>query len=61
MKTTIITLITVGALVTACSPGSVNNSHDADPARYVNPFIGTDFTGNTYPGAQVPFGMVQLS
>lgn len=30
-------------------------------ADYVNPFIGTDFTGNTYPGAQVPFGMVQLS
>lgn len=27
----------------------------------VNPFVGTDFTGNTYPGAQVPFGMVQLS
>ena len=25
------------------------------------PFIGTDFTGNTYPGAQAPFGMVQLS
>ena len=32
-----------------------------DYSRYVNPFIGTDFTGNTYPGAQVPFGMVQLS
>jgi predicted alpha-1,2-mannosidase len=30
-------------------------------AKFVNPFIGTDFTGNTYPGAQVPFGMVQLS
>ncbi len=30
-------------------------------ADYVNPFIGTDFTGNTYPGAQAPFGMVQLS
>ena len=29
--------------------------------EYVNPFIGTDFTGNTYPGAQAPFGMVQLS
>ena len=28
---------------------------------YTNPMIGTDFTGNTYPGAQVPFGMVQLS
>jgi len=30
-------------------------------AELVNPFIGTDFTGNTYPGAQAPFGMVQLS
>ena len=33
----------------------------ADLAGVVNPMIGTDFTGNTYPGAQVPFGMVQLS
>ena len=32
-----------------------------DYTQWVNPFIGTDFTGNTYPGAQVPFGMVQLS
>lgn len=32
-----------------------------DPASLVNPMIGTDFTGNTYPGAQAPFGMVQLS
>lgn len=28
---------------------------------YVNPFIGTKDDGNTYPGAAVPFGMVQLS
>ncbi|WP_010665307.1 GH92 family glycosyl hydrolase [Marinilabilia salmonicolor] len=28
---------------------------------YVNPFMGTDGPGNTYPGATVPFGMVQLS
>lgn len=27
----------------------------------VNPFIGTDYHGHTYPGASVPFGMVQLS
>ena len=32
-----------------------------DYTQYVNPFIGTDFVGNTYPGAQAPFGMVQLS
>lgn len=28
---------------------------------YVNPFIGTADHGHTYPGATVPFGMVQLS
>lgn len=28
---------------------------------YVNPFIGTGGHGHTYPGATVPFGMVQLS
>lgn len=28
---------------------------------YVNPFIGTAGHGHTYPGATVPFGMVQLS
>ncbi|MFJ6572491.1 GH92 family glycosyl hydrolase [Streptomyces sp. NPDC091292] len=27
----------------------------------VNPFIGSENEGNTYPGAAVPFGMVQLS
>ena len=29
--------------------------------QYVNPFIGTKNMGHTYPGATVPFGMVQLS
>ena len=32
-----------------------------DLASLVNPFVGTSNGGNTYPGAQVPFGMVQLS
>ncbi|MDD4745705.1 MAG: GH92 family glycosyl hydrolase [Salinivirgaceae bacterium] len=32
-----------------------------EPATYVNPFIGTDAHGHTYPGASLPFGMVQLS
>jgi predicted alpha-1,2-mannosidase len=30
-------------------------------ANYVNPFIGTGGHGHTFPGATVPFGMVQLS
>ena len=28
---------------------------------HVNPFIGTDGKGKTYPGAALPFGMIQLS
>lgn len=29
--------------------------------QYVNPFVGTGGHGHTFPGATVPFGMVQLS
>ena len=32
-----------------------------DLARHVNPFVGTGAHGHTFPGATVPFGMVQLS
>ena len=32
-----------------------------DLTRYVNPFIGTGGHGHTFPGAIVPYGMVQLS
>ncbi|HKX84169.1 MAG TPA: glycoside hydrolase domain-containing protein, partial [Pyrinomonadaceae bacterium] len=32
-----------------------------DYTRFVNPFIGTGGHGHTFPGATVPFGMVQLS
>ncbi|MDE6491151.1 MAG: glycoside hydrolase family 92 protein, partial [Muribaculaceae bacterium] len=52
--------LAVPLLFTCCSAtGDVDTV--CDYASLVNPFIGTDFTGNTYPGAQVPFGMVQLS
>jgi predicted alpha-1,2-mannosidase len=32
-----------------------------DYIRYVNPLIGTERMGHTYPGATIPFGAVQLS
>ena len=32
-----------------------------DYTRWVNPFIGTGGHGHTFPGATMPFGMVQLS
>ena len=34
---------------------------DPDLSQYVNPFIGTGGHGHTFPGATLPFGMVQLS
>lgn len=53
-------LSTLLCLMTSCH-SLFNASEETDYTAYVNPFIGTDFTGNTYPGAQAPFGMVQLS
>ena len=35
--------------------------HEIDYTSYVNPFIGTDFTGNTYPGAQAPSAWCNLA
>ncbi len=32
-----------------------------EPAGLVNVFNGSDYAGNTYPGATLPYGMVQLS
>ena len=45
---------------------SLLNVSAGNYTRYVNPFIGTGaidggLSGNNYPGATVPFGMVQLS
>jgi putative alpha-1,2-mannosidase len=34
---------------------------DKNLISYVNPFIGTGGHGHTYPGATMPFGMMQLS
>jgi predicted alpha-1,2-mannosidase len=38
-----------------CSP-----SEQTMPASYVDPFIGTAYTGHTNPAATTPFGMVQV-
>ena len=47
--------------LSACVSQQPDTKSKCYATEYVNPFIGTDFTGNTYPGAQAPFGMVQLS
>lgn len=60
MKTPLSTMLVCAAFLGACVSGQPTQS-DTDYTALVNPLIGTDFTGNTYPGAQAPFGMVQLS
>jgi predicted alpha-1,2-mannosidase len=32
-----------------------------EPVDFVNPFVGTDFFGHTFPGASLPFALVHLS
>ena len=51
-------------ILTHCTTDLKNESDrglDKDLTKYVNPFIGTDAHGHTFPGASMPFGMVQLS
>jgi len=48
--------------ITLFSFQSCSNKEEAkDFTQFVNPFIGTDGTGHTFPGACLPFGMVQPS
>ena len=49
------------ALVACHNSSEEKESVKEELTNYINPFIGTDGTGNTYPGAMTPFGMVQLS
>ena len=53
---TFILSLSLGALFA----NSVNAQND-EPLDHVNPFLGTDFFGHTYPGASLPYAMVHLS
>ena len=71
------TLLSAGTALAFAVPASAGPSDAGvqvvidDPAQYVNPFVGTkpggpDFghgggAGNTFPGADAPFGMLQWS
>ena len=57
MKTKILIALTAVLLFSCTSKQDVFT----DNLKYVDPFIGTDGHGHTYPGATSPFGMVQLS
>ncbi|MFD8258146.1 GH92 family glycosyl hydrolase [Streptomyces griseoluteus] len=52
---------TLAATALLAAPAHAQADPPARLTDLVNPFIGTQNEGNTYPGAAVPFGMVQLS
>ena len=55
MKTILIVVLALATSSLRCM------AQETDVARFVNPFIGTERMGHTFPGAVAPFGFVQLS
>lgn len=61
-KKILITTLIISLIITSCSESKKNNNTKTlNLTQYVNTFVGTDGPGNTYPGAVLPFGMIQLS
>ena len=58
----ILLLILITVSVVSCNKNT-GNSNNKNPflVNHVDPFIGTGGHGHTYPGATVPFGMLQVS
>ncbi|MFJ1329113.1 GH92 family glycosyl hydrolase [Capnocytophaga canimorsus] len=58
-------LALLGLMVTSCQevkqPTTEQETQQNPLTTYVDPFIGTGGNGHTYPGATVPFGMLQVS
>ena len=54
-------LVLFSFFVLIFSPSLSQQNKDLNLLQFVNPLIGTEKMGHTYPGATVPFGMVQLS
>lgn len=52
--------LVTAAFITSCNAPSGQNDGQS-PVDFVDPFIGTDYHGHTFPGATVPFSMAQLS
>src|SRR5690554_6183064 len=47
--------------IVVCGYPFTGSAQADDPVQYVNPFIGTDFFGHTFPGASLPYAMIHVS
>ncbi|MFC5045567.1 GH92 family glycosyl hydrolase [Aquimarina hainanensis] len=56
------TLLGIAAIMLSCTTDKVTAPvQSTNHLSYVDPFIGTGGHGHTYPGATIPFGMLQVS
>jgi len=60
MKIIISVIILCSIFVVVCTDKPGSNGKETDLAVYVDPYIGTDYHGHVFLGANVPFGAVQL-
>ncbi|MFD0305965.1 GH92 family glycosyl hydrolase [Streptomyces sp. NPDC127119] len=60
-STALATLLVAGGALAPVPAVAQAPAAAAQPTSLVNPFIGTQNFGNTFPGASAPFGMVQVS
>src|SRR5258705_7331182 len=54
-------VLTASAVLVGLSSSPAQAAVPTDLTTLVNPMIGTQKEGNTFPGAALPFGMVQVS
>jgi putative alpha-1,2-mannosidase len=59
MKTTFSLSVLLSLLLIVANNGNAQTS-PKQPADYVNPFLGTDFFGHTFPGPCLPYGLVHV-
>ncbi|MFD6285599.1 GH92 family glycosyl hydrolase [Streptomyces sp. NPDC060205] len=60
-STALAALLVAGGALAPVPAAAQAPAAGAQPTSLVNPFIGTQNFGNTFPGASAPFGMVQVS
>ena len=61
ISTIFLSLSAVAAMPAAAGEAVSGVAAEAPLVSYVRPLVGTDGYGNVYPGAQVPFGGIQIS